>query len=59
MVRSIRCSRLKIPEMLGAKSGRNIDGRSKWRLFFAIEVESLKRLTVPPGLRPPDAEHAP
>ncbi|MEI7927410.1 MAG: Dabb family protein [Verrucomicrobiales bacterium] len=46
MVRTTRSILLKIPEVLGVKSGRNVDSRSEWQFFFAIEVESLDKLKM-------------
>lgn len=46
MVRTTRSILLKIPEVLGVKSGRNIDKSSEWQFFFAIEVESLDKLKM-------------
>lgn len=46
MVRTTRSILLRIPEVLGVKSGRNLDSRSEWQFFFAIEVESLDKLRM-------------
>lgn len=44
LVRTSRSQLLKIPEVLGVRSGRNIDPESRWQFFFAIEVDSLEKL---------------
>lgn len=44
MVRTSRSLLLKIPEVLGVRSGRNLDRESQWQFFFAIEVDSLEKL---------------
>ena len=46
MVRTTRSILLRIPEVLGVKSGRNVDTRSEWQFFLAIEVESLDKLRM-------------
>lgn len=44
LVRTSRSLLLKIPEVLGVRSGRNLDPESQWQFFFAIEVDSLEKL---------------
>ncbi len=44
LVRGSRSLLLKIPEVLGVKSGRNLDTSSQWRFFVAIETNSLEKL---------------
>ncbi len=44
MVRTSRSLLLKIPEVLGVRSGRNLDPESQWQFFFAVEVDSLEKL---------------
>jgi hypothetical protein len=44
MVRTTRSLLLKIPEVLGVRSGRNLDAESQWQFFFSIEVDSLEKL---------------
>lgn len=46
MVRTTRSLLLKIPEVMSVKSGRNVDPRSEWAFFFAIETESLEKLKM-------------
>lgn len=46
LVRTSRSLLLKIPEVLSIRSGRNIDQESKWRVFLAIEVDSLDKLRI-------------
>jgi hypothetical protein len=44
LVRTSRSLLLKIPEVLGVRSGRNIDPASQWQFYFSIEVDSLEKL---------------
>jgi len=44
MVRTSRSLLLRIPEVLGVRSGRNLDPDSQWQFYFAIEVDSLEKL---------------
>ncbi len=44
LVRTSRSLLLKIPEVLGVRSGRNLDADSQWQFFFSIEVDSLEKL---------------
>ncbi len=46
LVRTSRSLLLKIPEVLGVRSGRNIDPDSQWQFYFAIEVDSLEKLKI-------------
>ncbi len=46
LVRTSRSLLLKIPEVLGVKSGRNIDPESKWQFFFSVEADSLEKLRI-------------
>lgn len=46
MVRTTRSLLLKIPEVLGVKSGRNLDTGSEWQFFFSIETDSLDKLQI-------------
>lgn len=46
LVRTSRCQLLKIPEVLGVRSGRNIDPESRWQFYFSIEVDSLEKLRI-------------
>jgi hypothetical protein len=46
LVRTSRSLLLRIPEVLGVKSGRNLDAQSQWQFFFAIEVDSLEKLRL-------------
>ncbi len=45
LVRSSRSLLLKIPEVLSVRSGRNIDPSSQWQFYFAIEIDSLEKLS--------------
>ncbi|MES2440339.1 MAG: Dabb family protein [Verrucomicrobiota bacterium] len=46
LVRTSRSLLLKIPEVLGVRSGRNIDPGSQWQFYFSIEVDSLEKLRI-------------
>lgn len=46
MVRSTRSLLLKIPEVFGVKSGRNLDPESEWQFFFSIETDSREKLQI-------------
>ncbi len=46
LVRNSRSLLLKIPEVLGVKSGRNIDPGSQWQFYFSVEVDSLEKLRI-------------
>ena len=46
LVRTSRSLLLKIPEVMGVKSGRNIDPESQWQFYFSIEVDSLDKLRI-------------
>lgn len=46
MVRTTRSLLLKIPEVLGVKSGRNVDAKSDWTFFFSVETDSREKLKV-------------
>jgi Stress responsive A/B Barrel Domain len=46
LVRTSRSLLLKIPEVLGVKSGRNLDPTSQWQFFFSIEVDSREKLRI-------------
>ena len=40
---STRMTLLKIPEILSVKCGKNIDPKSEWPFFIAIEFESMEK----------------
>ncbi len=44
MMISARSSLLKIPEVTGIRSGKNVLSNSPWGFFLAIEVDNLERL---------------
>lgn len=46
LVRTSRSLLLKIPEVLSARSGRNLDPESPWPFFVAIEVDSREKLRI-------------
>ncbi len=46
LVRTSRSLLLKIPEVLGVRSGRNISPESQWQFYFSIEVDSLEKLRI-------------
>jgi Stress responsive A/B Barrel Domain len=46
LVRTSRSLLLKIPEVLGVRSGRNLDPESQWQFYFSIEVDSLEKLRI-------------
>ena len=46
MMISARMSLAKIPEVAGLRSGKNVDPKSSWHFFFAIDVDNLERLKV-------------
>ena len=41
---SARVSLIKIPEVAGVRTGKNVEAKSPWKFFVAIEVDSLERL---------------
>lgn len=46
LVRTSRSQLLKIPEVLGVRSGRNLDPESPWHFYFSLEVDSLEKLRI-------------
>jgi hypothetical protein len=44
MMISARVSLIKIPEVAVVRTGKNVDPKSPWQFFVAIEVDSLERL---------------
>ncbi|EDY17837.1 hypothetical protein CfE428DRAFT_4576 [Chthoniobacter flavus Ellin428] len=40
---STRMTLLKIPEILSVKCGKNIDTKSEWPFFIALDFESLEK----------------
>ena len=46
MMLAARMSLVKIPEVAGVRSGKNVDPKSSWHFFFAIDVDNLERLKV-------------
>jgi hypothetical protein len=46
MMMSTRMSLLKIPEILSVKCGKNIDAKSDWPFFVALDFESMEKLAM-------------
>jgi Stress responsive A/B Barrel Domain len=46
MMISTRVSLVKIPEVAGVRCGKNVDTKSAWNFFFAIDVDNLDRLRL-------------
>ena len=46
MTRQTRIQLLKIPFVLGLRCGHRIDAGAEWSFFFAVELESEKKLCV-------------
>ena len=46
MMMTTRMSLLKIPEILSVKCGKNIDLKSEWKFFIALDFESLEKLVM-------------
>ncbi len=43
---STRMSLLKIPEILSVRCGKNIDPKSEWPFFVALDFESMEKLAM-------------
>jgi hypothetical protein len=43
---STRMTLLKIPEILSVKCGKNIDPKSEWPFFIALDFESMEKLAM-------------
>ena len=43
MMMSTRMSLLKIPEILSVRCGKNIDVKSEWPFFIALDFESMEK----------------
>ncbi|HEX8297494.1 MAG TPA: Dabb family protein [Chthoniobacteraceae bacterium] len=41
-----RMSLLKIPEVLSVRCGKNIDPKSEWPFFIALDFESMEKLSM-------------
>ena len=41
-----RMTLLKIPEILSVKCGKNIDSKSEWPFFIALDFESMEKLAM-------------
>ena len=46
MMIATRVSLVKIPEVAGVRCGKNVDTKSSWNFFFAIDVDNLDRLRL-------------
>ena len=46
MMMTTRMSLLKIPEILSVRCGKNIDSKSEWPFFIALEFESMEKLAM-------------
>ena len=46
MMISARVSMLKIPEVQGVRTGKNVEAGAAWGFFVALDVESLDRLKL-------------
>ena len=46
MMITARMSLVKISEVAGVRSGKNVDAHSSWSFFFAIDVDNLERLKL-------------
>jgi hypothetical protein len=43
---STRMTLLKIPEILSVKCGKNIDPKSEWRFFIALDFENTDKMAM-------------
>ncbi len=46
MMMTTRMTLLKIPEILSVRCGKNIDPRSEWPFFIALDFESMEKLAM-------------
>jgi len=46
LMMTTRMSLLKIPEILSVRCGKNIDPKSEWPFFVALDFESLEKLAM-------------
>jgi hypothetical protein len=46
LMMATRMSLLKIPEILSVRCGKNIDTKSEWPFFIALDFESTEKLAV-------------
>lgn len=44
MMIAARVSLVKIPEVAGVRCGKNVDAKSPWQFFVAVDVDNLERL---------------
>jgi hypothetical protein len=46
LMMSTRMTLLKIPEVLSVRCGKNIDPKSEWPFFIALDFESMDKLAM-------------
>ena len=46
LMMTTRMTLLKIPEILSVKCGKNIDAKSEWPFFIALDFESMEKLAM-------------
>ena len=46
MMMTTRMTLLKIPEILSVKCGKNIDPKTEWKFFVALDFESLEKMAM-------------
>ena len=46
LMMTTRMSLLKIPEILSVRCGKNIDPKSEWPFFVALDFESMEKLAM-------------
>ncbi len=46
LMMTTRMSLLKIPEILSVRCGKNIDAKSEWPFFVALDFESMEKLAM-------------
>lgn len=46
LMMTTRMTLLKIPEVLSVKCGKNIDPKSEWPFFIALDFESMDKLAM-------------
>ena len=46
LMMTTRMTLLKIPEILSVRCGKNIDAKSEWPFFIALEFESLEKMVM-------------
>jgi hypothetical protein len=46
MMRNTRINLLKIDEVLAVKCGKNVDPKSEWPFFIAVDFENMEKLAI-------------